>query len=366
MPGIASTLTALGNFPVAAATTVPSRVESTTAYTLALADAGLRVKFTHQFPITVTVPPVSAVAWPPDTVIYLMQFGANAVSVVPGAGVTINTPASKVAYSLETYTAAVLTYEGSDTWTLGGALSSTIPVPINTNLYGGDGWDAVNNLGTAVGAGITGHATNGIWMAVLFSSTGIPATQGYFTSSLDGISAGYGIRHNNAFLDFGINSFASISPAYNLQAGDLNKTQLMVFQWDGANLRTYFARNEIGSAVAAASYAPSPGSLRQSFGTRDNGNQPVDSVFTIYGIAGGNTAITLGEVEALYDAVKVENDIVSIPGKTTGLWSVTQDQVDANFPNGLTDQVGSADMVFYNGVNTGINLQTHIAQDFGW
>lgn len=72
-------------------TTLPKNPQSGTAYTLALADAGMRVAMSNAAANAVTVPPNSSVAFPTDTVIYVSQDGAGATTIAAGAGVTINT-----------------------------------------------------------------------------------------------------------------------------------------------------------------------------------------------------------------------------------------------------------------------------------
>lgn len=68
----------------------------TAAYTLALADANKAVEITSATAVSVTVPPSSTIAFPIGTTIDIAQCGAGAVTLAPGAGVTLRTPASLV------------------------------------------------------------------------------------------------------------------------------------------------------------------------------------------------------------------------------------------------------------------------------
>src|SRR4051812_17448912 len=86
-----------------------------TAYTLALADGGTTIEFTNAAAVTVTVPPNSAVAFPIGTVIELSQYGAGQVTVAPGAGVTIRSPASKLKIAAQ-YAGAYLRKRATDEW----------------------------------------------------------------------------------------------------------------------------------------------------------------------------------------------------------------------------------------------------------
>lgn len=64
--------------------------EETAAYTLLLVDGDHKWKtITSATPVNLTVPPQSSVGWAANTYIELHQGGAGAVTIVPGAGVTI-------------------------------------------------------------------------------------------------------------------------------------------------------------------------------------------------------------------------------------------------------------------------------------
>ena len=58
--------------------------QSGTAYTPALTDAGKNIRCSNAAAITVTIPPASSVAFPANTVLYISQGGAGAVSVAAG------------------------------------------------------------------------------------------------------------------------------------------------------------------------------------------------------------------------------------------------------------------------------------------
>lgn len=100
----------------------PVRIVSGTSDTLVLADEGKRVETSNGSATTITVPPNSSVAFPIGTEIDLMQSGAGQVTVVAGAGVTINgTPGLKLRAQ---WSAATLIKRGTDTWVLVGDLSA--------------------------------------------------------------------------------------------------------------------------------------------------------------------------------------------------------------------------------------------------
>ncbi len=105
-----------GNFDV-------SSIAATT-YTLTAADATTipYLRFTAATAVVVTVPPSSAVTFTVGAVVALEQAGAGALSVTPGSGVTIRTPATLTAAGQ--YAQMVLVNVGVNIWTLGGNLAT--------------------------------------------------------------------------------------------------------------------------------------------------------------------------------------------------------------------------------------------------
>lgn len=94
-----------------------------TTYTLVLSDAGKMVTLTNASAITLTVPPNSSVAFPTNTRIDLLQYGAGQVTVAAGAGVTIYSKASALKLSAQ-YAGATLWKKATDTWVLVGDISA--------------------------------------------------------------------------------------------------------------------------------------------------------------------------------------------------------------------------------------------------
>lgn len=98
-----------------------------TTYALALTDApsasssqGI-VSMSNAAANVVTVPPHSSVAWVGQTMLQVIQLGAGQTSIAAGAGVTILTAASLHARTVNS--TLLLTYLGSDVWTLSGDLA---------------------------------------------------------------------------------------------------------------------------------------------------------------------------------------------------------------------------------------------------
>ena len=98
--------------------------ETTAARTLSNSDVGAWVRFTSGSAITLTVPPNSSVAFIIGTSINGVQAGAGQISVVAGAGVTINKPTGYNAKTRAQGAAFCLIKVATDTWDLIGDLEA--------------------------------------------------------------------------------------------------------------------------------------------------------------------------------------------------------------------------------------------------
>jgi len=67
----------------------------TVSYTLALTDVSKSVEVNSATVVNVTVPPNSSVAFPVGTMIEVVQIGAGQITIVAGAGVTVNPTSAK-------------------------------------------------------------------------------------------------------------------------------------------------------------------------------------------------------------------------------------------------------------------------------
>lgn len=94
-----------------------------TTYTLVLTDAGKMVTLSNASTITLTVPPNADVAFPVNTRIDLLQYGAGQVTVAAGSGVTIYSKASALKLSAQ-YAGATLWKKATNTWVLVGDISA--------------------------------------------------------------------------------------------------------------------------------------------------------------------------------------------------------------------------------------------------
>lgn len=85
-----------------------------TAYMLALADANTNVRLSNAAAIVVTIPAAADVPFPANTVVYVSQGGAGAISVAGASGVTVNNPNSAATAQKGDWLALVNV--GTDEW----------------------------------------------------------------------------------------------------------------------------------------------------------------------------------------------------------------------------------------------------------
>ena len=93
----------------------------TTSYTLLLSDAGDVVEMNAAGGVNVTVPPNSTAAFPIGTIIEVCQIGAGQVTLVAGAGVTIDNPSSLTTRTQ--FSTVGLRKRGTDEWVASGDLT---------------------------------------------------------------------------------------------------------------------------------------------------------------------------------------------------------------------------------------------------
>lgn len=173
------------------------------AYNFALTDANVRLKsFTNVGAKTATVLSEATVGWKTGTVLRLLNFGAagvaGALSVVSGAGVTIFTPDTLIAYGI--YSQLQLTYLGANIWVLSG----------NTLLATPDRWTWANaaarmaQVVTAADIGFRGTQTD---LATKFELLGVGPTRWGLVPwpDIGPMRAAYGSNANASFQGAGLN-----------------------------------------------------------------------------------------------------------------------------------------------------------------
>jgi hypothetical protein len=94
-----------------------------TAYTLVLADQGKLVETNNAAANTVTVPPNSSVAFPINTRIDIIQYGAGQTTIVQGVGANLRAVGGKLKLTSQ-FSGASLYKRGADEWIVLGDLTS--------------------------------------------------------------------------------------------------------------------------------------------------------------------------------------------------------------------------------------------------
>lgn len=140
-----------------------ANAQSGTTYTFALADARRLTTATNASAKTFTIPPQSSVAWATSSIIRVVNYGAGALTIAGGAGVTV-TNASK---TLAQYESAALVRTGSDAWTLvpfsGGGVSGLK----STDVSATTGSPSITTSGTDTIYRFTGNGS------ITFSKSGL-------------------------------------------------------------------------------------------------------------------------------------------------------------------------------------------------
>lgn len=111
------------NFDYGVGNQAIENAQTGTTYTLVLTDAGKMVTMTNASSNTLTVPPNSSVAFPVNTRIDLIQYGAGNTTIAAGSGVTIYSSGSKLKLTGQ-YSGASLWKKATDTWVLVGDIKA--------------------------------------------------------------------------------------------------------------------------------------------------------------------------------------------------------------------------------------------------
>ena len=94
-----------------------------TTYTTVLTDDGKLITCSNAAAISVTIPPNSSVAYGIGTQINFAQLGAGQVTLVAGAGVTLNSSGAKLKLK-DQYSVATCVKTDTNTWFVVGNLSA--------------------------------------------------------------------------------------------------------------------------------------------------------------------------------------------------------------------------------------------------
>jgi hypothetical protein len=130
--------------------------QSGTTYTFVAGDAGKLVSASNASAVTFTIPPQSSVTWGSNAVLKVVNYGAGALTVDGGSGVTVTNTATTVAQ----YSSAAAIRTAEDAWTL-------IPFGGDNNSYyvvvagGGGGADYGGGGGGGYRSSVIGGDSGG-------------------------------------------------------------------------------------------------------------------------------------------------------------------------------------------------------------
>lgn len=208
--------------------------------------------------------------------------------------------------------------------------------------YGALGFSTASYLTTP--GGIRGTDA-GMWIACVVRYNAIPTTTALLAASANSSATdGWYLQSSSALLRFSIcGTTQTQSTNYTVTASDVGIPMLVVGHFDGTNVRIYIRGAQVGADVAktSAMVTPSGPMLVGLFHT----SQPF-TFGDIFGLAGGNSNPSVGEINALFSAFSSTGRIQAIPGKTDHLYDLTPDSTanggPANgVPTTVLDRIGT-------------------------
>jgi hypothetical protein len=136
---------------------LPVNTRSGTTYTFALADDSLLTVATSASAQTFTIPPQSSVAWTANDILRVVNYGAGALTIVGGSGVTVTNTATTIAQ----YQSAAAIRTAENAWTLLPFFGSRFDVDYLVVAGGAGGGQTQGGGGGAGGLRSTISATGG-------------------------------------------------------------------------------------------------------------------------------------------------------------------------------------------------------------
>lgn len=133
-------------------------------------------------------------------------------------------------------------------------------------------------------------------------------------------------------------------------AGDVGKLHVAAMSDDLSAVKQYFDAVQVGASTALAGYAAA--AINHTIGSAENGVQPAAD-FTILGVAGRDSALTLADFQTICAATKVAGQL-NLGGITMEhMWS---SPATATMPATLSDEIGTDAMSFLIGAAANINV----------
>jgi hypothetical protein len=221
----------------------------------------------------------------------------------------------------------------------GGRGSQTPPITGTPGFVGTA--SAANRYETAEATGLVGSAVTGLWMACLFMVNSQAVVSSNKTPAAAFGVGGWRLLTTTTNAACNFNCITGASPAYTFVANDIGKLFLAVGLIDvvGAIARLYVNGAQVGAGTVVASYGPLTSGAGTTMGATTAGNH--SSGLSVFGLCGGSTIPSDGEILQLFADVKAARSIVAIPGKTTNMWAMPPTLAA---PATVTDSVGAVNM----------------------
>lgn len=230
-----------------------------------------------------------------------------------------------------------------------------------SGFRGLSGFDASTVLGVEIGEGVQGNNSDGVTVMVLVRLDEIPTT---LQSLIECVfnNYGYQVRSNLNQMQWiagnGVTSVAATSRLW--VATDVGKHHLIVLSCDTTQVTSYFNGTLLGS-TALAGYEP-PVSEQMVTGSTDGGQRYAES-FTWRAAAGRASSITLAEVQTIWAATKEAGEL-DLGGVTMDhFWKMP---LVSSVPSTITDEAGSDDLTFQQGVTANLVLEEFEEEDIAW
>jgi hypothetical protein len=223
------------------------------------------------------------------------------------------------------------------------------------------GWDTSTNLATANPGGIAGSALAGVSVVVAFFLHAVPATVQVLATRVSG-NTGWTVRTNgSSFQCISSNGAAqAIAPVRTLVAGDVGKFHVAALTHDLAAVFDFFDRVQVGTSSALAGYAAA--ATRTAMGISSAGNTQPATDFSILGVAGRDSPLSLADYQTICDATKAAGQL-SLGGITMEhMWRAPQ---TPNVPSTLTDELDSSNMTFVAGSAANL-VSARLARSWGF
>lgn len=204
-------------------------------------------------------------------------------------------------------------------------------------LLGAQGFTASAYLETAANAGIQGSPT-GFWVFAVPRWDKTPGLE-QVVSCGTSASSNWGIQTSGTTLRCILLNGGYISGTYTIATGDLMQPFPVMLHFTGSTVRMYTRGAVQAGADVAAAYSVLANATMRIGGWN---TQPFVSG-SVFSLSGGNSALTLAEIQAAFASYEATGKAPTIPGKTGHVYDLTPDILAAGetVPAQVLDRVGS-------------------------